>query len=163
MWPEGADAVPMWRATARRKFVCALSSAVALCACAVAIGGCGVTGRAGAASAVRTVNVTERDFHITAPKQLATGDFRLSVYNAGPDRHELLVARLGGNAPLPIRRDGLTVDEDRIQAATLGTLEPGAPDSVRHLSVHLTPGRYVLFCNMSGHYLGGMHSYLVVK
>jgi uncharacterized cupredoxin-like copper-binding protein len=153
----------MWRATARWKLVCACSSAVVLCAAAAAMSGCGVTGRAGAQTASRTVNVTERDFHISAPKQLAAGDVRLSVHNAGPDRHELLVARLGGNAPLPIRPDGLTVDEDRIQAATLGTLEPGAPESVRQLSIHLTPGRYVLFCNMSGHYLGGMHSYLVVK
>jgi uncharacterized cupredoxin-like copper-binding protein len=27
----------------------------------------------------------------------------------------------------------------------------------------LAPGRYVLFCNMSGHYLGGMHRLLVVR
>jgi uncharacterized cupredoxin-like copper-binding protein len=30
------------------------------------------------------------------------------------------------------------------------------------LHLHLTPGRYVLFCNMAGHYLGGMHRTLVV-
>jgi uncharacterized cupredoxin-like copper-binding protein len=29
--------------------------------------------------------------------------------------------------------------------------------------VHLAPGRYVLFCNMTGHYMGGMHSTLVVS
>jgi uncharacterized cupredoxin-like copper-binding protein len=28
---------------------------------------------------------------------------------------------------------------------------------------HLTPGRYVLFCNMSGHYLAGMRRVLVVR
>ena len=27
----------------------------------------------------------------------------------------------------------------------------------------LDPGRYVLFCNMYGHYLGGMHAVLVVR
>jgi uncharacterized cupredoxin-like copper-binding protein len=153
----------MWRATARPQFVCALPGAALLCAVAVAVSGCGVTGRAGAQAPRRTVDVTERDFQITAPKELSAGDVQLSVHNDGPDTHELIVARLGGDAPLPIRRDGLTVDEDRIQAATLGSLEPGAPETVRHLTVHLTPGRYVLFCNMSGHYLGGMHSYLVVK
>ncbi len=44
-----------------------------------------------------------------------------------------------------------------------GVLEPGQPGSVRELNVHLRPGRYVLFCNMSGHYLGGMHTTLVVR
>jgi uncharacterized cupredoxin-like copper-binding protein len=42
-------------------------------------------------------------------------------------------------------------------------LEPGDPETVRELAVHLVPGRYVLLCNMSGHYLGGMHTVLVVK
>jgi uncharacterized cupredoxin-like copper-binding protein len=31
------------------------------------------------------------------------------------------------------------------------------------MRVHLTPGRYVLYCNMSGHFLGGMHTLLVVR
>ena len=31
------------------------------------------------------------------------------------------------------------------------------------LDVHLAPGRYKLLCNMSGHYLGGMHTALVVR
>ena len=28
--------------------------------------------------------------------------------------------------------------------------------------MHLEPGRYVLFCNMEGHYMAGMHTVLVV-
>jgi uncharacterized cupredoxin-like copper-binding protein len=28
--------------------------------------------------------------------------------------------------------------------------------------LHLRPGRYELFCNMAGHYLGGMRAELVV-
>jgi uncharacterized cupredoxin-like copper-binding protein len=31
------------------------------------------------------------------------------------------------------------------------------------LRVRLTPGRYEFFCNMSGHYLGGMHTVIVVR
>jgi uncharacterized cupredoxin-like copper-binding protein len=42
-------------------------------------------------------------------------------------------------------------------------LEAGKPGSLRTLSVRLGPGRYVLFCNMSGHYLGGMDHDLVVR
>ena len=153
----------MWSAFARQKGCWALSGAALLCAAAVVLSGCGVTGRATARPAGHTVQVTERDFQITAPKQLPAGRVRLTVRNDGPDAHELIVARVGGGAPLPLRTDGLTVDEERIQAATLGTLEPAAPKTVRELTVKLTPGRYVLFCNMYGHYRGGMYSELVVN
>ena len=150
----------MWRAHARLKTLCAVGFAAAA---ALPLSGCGVATRAGAQTPARGVAVTERDFHISAPKALAAGNVRLNLYNAGPDQHELLVARVGGNASLPLRGDGLTVDEERIQAATLVTLEPGAPGLRREVDLHLTPGRYVLFCNMSGHYLGGMHTDLVVR
>ena len=134
-----------------------------LCLVAALLSGCGVTGRAGAQPAGRVVRITERDFGITAPTQLSAGPARLSVSNLGPDAHELIVARVGGGAPLPLRRDGLTVDEERMEAATPWSLEPAAPGSQRELTVDLTRGRYVLFCNMSGHYLGGMHAELVVR
>jgi uncharacterized cupredoxin-like copper-binding protein len=55
------------------------------------------------------------------------------------------------------------VDEEALEPRILGMLEPGAPGDVRTLRVHLSPGRYVLFCNMSGHYLGGMRRTLVVR
>jgi uncharacterized cupredoxin-like copper-binding protein len=106
------------------------------------------------------VRVTERDFRISAPKRLAAGDVRVSVHNKGPDDHEFIVVRLRGKA-LPLRADGLTVDEDAIEKATAGALEPGRPGE-RELRVRLDPGRYELLCNMYGHYVGGMHTRLVV-
>jgi uncharacterized cupredoxin-like copper-binding protein len=33
---------------------------------------------------------------------------------------------------------------------------------VEEVLLHLKPGRYELFCNMAGHYLGGMRAALVV-
>ena len=63
---------------------------------------------------------------------------------------------------LPLRADGLTVNEEAIQTREAGTLEPGHAGAVRDLQLHLAPGRYVLFCNMEGHYMGGMHAELVV-
>jgi uncharacterized cupredoxin-like copper-binding protein len=109
-----------------------------------------------------SVRVTERDFRISAPKLVAAGDVNLVVRNNGPDTHELIVVR-GNGARLPLRRDGLTVDEEAVLKRTAASLDGGAPGSVRRLSVHLAPGRYVLFCNMAGHYLGGMHTELVVR
>ena len=106
--------------------------------------------------------VTEQDFRITAPKRSASGNLVLSVHNRGPDAHELIVVR-EPTSRLPLRRDGSTVSEEKLDPVTAGALEPGHPGSNRKLRLHLAPGRYVLFCNMSGHYLGGMHTELVVE
>jgi uncharacterized cupredoxin-like copper-binding protein len=105
--------------------------------------------------------VTEGDFAITAPTQLKAGNVVLRVHNNGPDEHELIVVRVR-DPRLPFRSDGFTVDEEAVQHLEPGSLVPGQPGSTRELRVHLAPGRYVLFCNMAGHYLGGMHSNLVV-
>ena len=112
-----------------------------------------------------TVGVTEKDFKISAPSRLASGEVALSVQNHGPDKHELIVARVGsaGAASLPLRADGVTLDEEALQKAEVGELEPGAPGSVRTLRLKLAPGHYVFFCNMAGHFLGGMHADVVVK
>jgi uncharacterized cupredoxin-like copper-binding protein len=108
------------------------------------------------------VRVSEGDFHIKAPRQVTAGDVTLLVHNRGPDAHELIVVRTKTGS-LPLRHDGLTVDEDAVEHDEAGALEPGAPGATRELHVRLTPGRYVLLCNMSGHYLGGMRMSLVVR
>jgi uncharacterized cupredoxin-like copper-binding protein len=109
-----------------------------------------------------TINVTERDFHITAPKQVSSGNLLLKVSNKGPDQHELIVVR-SQSTRLPIRSDGLTVNEAILNPVTEPSLEPGTPGSVRWLRLHLPPGHYVLFCNMAGHFMGGMHTDLEVR
>ncbi len=106
----------------------------------------------------QTVKVTERDFRISAPKRIAAGRVRLLVHNRGPDAHELVVAPKG-RGPLPISRDGLRVEEDALKGAhELEAADPGD----RSLGLDLQPGRYVLFCNMTGHFKGGMHTVVLV-
>ena len=107
------------------------------------------------------VRVSEQDFHISAPDQVPAGDVVLYVTNRGPEAHELIVVRTM-DSQLPLRADGVTVDEDALAAAKAGSLEPGQAGSVRTLRVHLAPGRYVLFCNMAGHYMGGMNAIVIV-
>src|SRR5215475_11985278 len=60
------------------------------------------------------VRITERDFRIKAPKLIRAGQVRLRIHNAGPDKHELLLVRVGKRS-LPLRPDGLTVDEDALE------------------------------------------------
>jgi uncharacterized cupredoxin-like copper-binding protein len=104
----------------------------------------------------QVLQVKVKDFRIKAPKQLKAGNVVLRVRNAGPDTHELILVRADGHR-LPLRSDNLTVDEDALKPRTVGSVEKDQPGSRRVLKVHLAPGRYVLFCNMSGHYLSGMH------
>jgi uncharacterized cupredoxin-like copper-binding protein len=109
----------------------------------------------------RTVRVVERDFHISAPNWVHAGKVTFTIHNKGPDDHEFIVVRTGGRG-LPLRKDGLTVDEDAVEKQTAGALEPHAP-GLEQLHVHLKPGHYELICNMSGHYMGGMHARLDVS
>ena len=106
------------------------------------------------------VKVVESDFEIAVQKNVPAGDVVMMVRNLGPVDHELIVVP-APDADLPMRGDGLTVDEDAFKPEPLGAIEPYAPGSIRQLQLHLQPGRYVLFCNMSGHFLGGMHEILV--
>ena len=133
-----------------------------LAALAPALSGCASASGADRSSDTKTVRVDERDFKIDAPDQLSAGRVTFAVHNKGPDAHELIVVRQRGDE-LPLRTDGLTIDEDAVQRDEAGALEPGKPGDVRNLTVRLEPGRYVLFCNMAGHYLGGMDHDLVVR
>ncbi len=140
--------------------VTSLTLAAACALTAFALSGCGST-RASAAPE-HAVAVTERDFHITAPTVLQSGTVTLRIHNAGPDQHELIVVP-GTIASLPLRSDGLTVDEEALEASEPGSLEPGEPGSTRDLTVQLKPGRYVFFCNMEGHFMAGMHAEVEVR
>jgi uncharacterized cupredoxin-like copper-binding protein len=128
---------------------------------AIAASGCALHDSRSGTPTSSAVRVVESDFRITAPTHVESGDVLLSVRNKGPDAHELLVVRTDG--PLPLRPDGTTVDEDAIDPELAGVLEPGEPGSTRVLRVHLAPGHYRFFCNMAGHFLGGMDAGFVVE
>jgi uncharacterized cupredoxin-like copper-binding protein len=108
------------------------------------------------------VHVTLRDFRIKVSRsRVPAGDVQLVVQNNGPDTHEMLVART--SAPLPLRADGITVDEKALEPVTVEEVEGEAHGHVFVAHFKLRPGRYVLFCNMAGHYLGGMRARLVAS
>jgi uncharacterized cupredoxin-like copper-binding protein len=125
-----------------------------------AASGCGATPSPPRAPA-SVIHIKERDFKISVPEVVPAGDHVLVVENEGPDDHELIVAR-EGKTHLPFRADGLTLDEDAAEPAIAGALEPEEPGT-HELRVRLKPGRYVLFCNMSGHYLSGMDRDIEVR
>ena len=138
-----------------------ISRALLLAALAAGLSACGAGHLLPATG--RVVDVSERDFSINVSTQhLAPGRVTFRVTNHGPDDHELIVIRERGTQ-LPLRTDGITVNEEQLTPETVGALEPGAPGAVRNLTVRLKKGRYVLLCNMSGHFMGGMHAVVVVS
>ena len=108
------------------------------------------------------MRVTVKDFRIKLSRtHVRAGDVRFVVKNSGPDTHEVLIART--SVALPLRADNITVDEDALEPVTVDEVEAEPPGVERVLGVKLRPGRYELFCNMAGHYLGGMRVQLVVS
>jgi uncharacterized cupredoxin-like copper-binding protein len=134
---------------------------VAVAALLLAVTACGGNPSAGRAP-VQIVHVTERDFVIRLPHELDAGTVRFVVKNNGPVSHEFILVR-APHGRLPMRADGITVDEDALEPLTVGTLETAGPGPSRSLQVHLAPGRYIVFCNMAGHYMSGMSSRLRVQ
>jgi uncharacterized cupredoxin-like copper-binding protein len=108
-----------------------------------------------------TVAIVERDFEIKAPKRIPSGPVLLEVENQGPIAHELAVVRdIGGDVRLG--PNGLTIDEEWMEPREVDELEPEDP-GLRTMQLNLRPGRYLLLCNMTGHYLGGMHTEVLVR
>jgi uncharacterized cupredoxin-like copper-binding protein len=136
--------------------------AVAILAIAVlAISGCSDSHPADGPKG-REIRVTERDFKIgVTRKAVRPGRVTLAVDNKGPASHELIVVKAKGSN-LPLRRNGMTVDEEALEPVIPGALEPEPPGPHR-LELRLSPGRYELICNMSGHYFGGMRTRLLVQ
>ena len=108
------------------------------------------------------LHVKIKDFKVQ-PALLSVEDglVTLSVWNEGPSTHEFVVVpsdRLADE--LPIAADGISVDEDAV--VPLDELEEIEAKERGILSLSLSPGSYVLFCNLEGHYLAGMHASLKV-
>jgi uncharacterized cupredoxin-like copper-binding protein len=122
-----------------------------------------VSRAAGATSAnPSVVRVVERDFHITAVHgRVNAGTVLFRVTNRGPDEHEFIVVH--ADAGLPLRADGITLDEEALEKSIVGAIEPAPAGKRNVLRLSLRPGRYALVCNMYGHYMGGMYTPLVVR
>jgi len=86
-----------------------------------------------------------------------------SVANAGPSAHEFLIFR-ADQAPdaLPTGSDG-RVDESSNQITKV--FDSGdniAANGSKVFHAALTPGKYVMVCNLPGHYKAGMHEAFTV-
>lgn len=96
-------------------------------------------------------------------KTVSAGDVTFDVSNASKQMvHEMVISPVKDEkTPLPYDKAANKIIED--SAGHLGEvaeLEPGKKGS---LKLTLKPGRYILYCNVSGHYVLGMWTLLTVK
>jgi len=90
------------------------------------------------------------------PATARTGIVKFDVTNSSKDTiHEMIVIRLDDpSKPLPYIASESRVDEDHVgDKGEVSELDPGASGS---LTVALTPGKYLLICNVAGHFAAGM-------
>jgi uncharacterized cupredoxin-like copper-binding protein len=111
------------------------------------------------------LHVDEHDFRISLTHTtLPPGNYVLVDTNLGPSPHELVMWKTADrDDQLPLNNDG-RVNED--SPALTNVLDSGSslqPGETRLLATTLAPGRYVLVCNLPGHYRAGMHVTITVQ
>jgi uncharacterized cupredoxin-like copper-binding protein len=110
------------------------------------------------------VAVHESDFKLTTGRlAVPAGYVTFRIKNTGPSTHEFIVVRSDVAADaLPLRANGMTVNEDSKRLHPAGELGEIRLNSTRNLTLNLEPGHYALFCNLEGHYRGGMYAIVEV-
>jgi uncharacterized cupredoxin-like copper-binding protein len=147
---------------ARRRWAWALALVLAAFAVAVPLA---VARRQEPTPPGTPVNVLLDDFNVRRDAAVVpAGTVSFRILNQGPTTHEVIVVRTDRDPDkLPLQRDGLTVDEEAPGIDLLDEVEGLDIDDRQTLVLDLSPGHYVLYCNLEGHYLGGMHEALTVR
>lgn len=109
------------------------------------------------------IKVDERDFTISTSRSTAvSGETSIVVHNDGPSDHEFVILRTElPEDGLPVR-DVEWVDEEAAGIEVVAEFDHVLSGRTKTLRTVLTPGAYVLICNVQGHYLRGMHTSLLV-
>jgi uncharacterized cupredoxin-like copper-binding protein len=118
---------------------------------------CGCSSGGSVARGTR-VAVVEHDYGLVASStSVQAGTVTFDIENHGPSTHEFMIDETSLPADgLPLQADGLAVDEHSPQLHNVASAQVRVGTS-HEMSVRLTPGNYVIFCNFEGNYLGGMH------
>ena len=111
-----------------------------------------------------TIKMSEYAFtptDTTAP----AGKITITAPNQGKLSHELVLVHTNlAVDKLPLVPGGAEVDEDSFGEANLpGEIPDVEPGDTKSLTVTLPAGRYVVLCNIEGHYKAGMVGTLTVQ
>lgn len=102
--------------------------------------------------------VVEHDFRLTpSVRSVPEGTVTFHVVNDGPSTHEFVVDETFYAAEdLPLQKNGLQVNEQATTLRTADEMSVIRVGTARDLTMRMQKGHYVIFCNLEGHYQGGM-------
>lgn len=97
------------------------------------------------------------------PKTAAPGHVRFDVTNLASNLvHEVIIARISDDDQLlPFDQGSNKVDEGAVRS--LGSVSEIDPNKTASLTLDLKPGKYLLYCNVAGHYMAGMWTVIDIK
>lgn len=97
------------------------------------------------------------------PKVVPSGNVKFNVTNlASAFMHEVIITRVKDeNAALPFIADKNMLDQEALR--TLGEVAEINPSKSASLTIEMPPGKYLLYCNLPGHFMAGMWTVIEVK
>lgn len=107
-----------------------------------------------------TAAVQLKEFKLTPKPTIAkAGKVTFVVKNVGKLEHEMVVLKTNTAAgKLVVNAKGRVSERGSVGEA--GEIKPG---QTKKLTLTLKPGKYVLLCNLAGHYKAGQYSGFTVK
>jgi uncharacterized cupredoxin-like copper-binding protein len=134
--------------TIKKQRIVALASAVGVLS----------AGLVAVADAATSDTVRLTDFKVTpAKKAVPHGRVTFTVANAAGMEHELVVIRTNTKAAKLKVSGGKASEKGAVGEVEL------AGHKTKRLTLNLKKGHYALICNVSGHYMAGMHADLTVR
>ena len=120
--------------------------------------GSGTTDTVEAEKQVTTLDVSMTEFKFApANPELARGPIEITATNKGKTPHELVLLRTDANPATPKGRKGC------LGEGSVGEVPEVAPGESGVQTFDLKPGKYVMVCNIPGHYDAGMYGSLTVR
>ncbi len=104
-----------------------------------------------------SVAVSLKEFKVLAPKSSKAGSMTFVVHNKGKLSHEFVVVKTNRPASkLPLKGQVAKL------TGVKGLIKPFKPGQTKKLTVKLAAGKYVLLCNLPGHYKFGQYTSFTV-
>ena len=127
---------------------------VALASVMIVLGACGGAQQAGAPAGSQVI-VEMTDYRVTVNvASVKAGSTKIGVRNLASQMHSFEVLKTDlPHDKLPIDGVSAKAKED----GKVGGIESIAPGGSASVTLDLAPGKYVLICNVAGHYQLGMH------
>ncbi len=113
----------------------------------------------------KAVEIKMGEFYFEPQNATAeAGQTTIEAPNKGSVEHELVLFKTSKNpANLPTEGNG-DVDEEKLgkEAEEIGEIADVEAGETKSEEFDLTPGKYVMFCNLPGHYAQGMYGRVTV-